>query len=479
MAFLWLVMNPVAAAPDSLFGKHNLVAWCIVPFDSEKRSPEERAAMAAELGLIKIAYDWREEHVPGFEREILAYRKHGIEFFAFWGVHEEALRLFRKYQLSPQLWVTVNPKGGTQKELVKNAASILLPTLEKAKEIGSKVGIYNHGGWGGEPGNMVAVCEYLRDQHRIENIGIVYNLHHGHSHLAELPDALQAMKPWLLCLNLNGMDIDGDAHDRKILPLGVGTQDVKVLRQIRASGFSGPVGILNHTQEDARGRLLDNLDGLHWLLPQLDDNPPGPKPEYRTWEENSAEKIVSGPVDSFHENFGKALKGGWLTEGSSGFRVPFTVECRAMLNSNTDYNILIAHEPKNSPTHWELYTHKTRGSLAFYIPGHGGDYDSKVDICDGKWHDLVVSIDNDTVRLWIDGKMVREIPVRDGKLQTPKIELAGANPQLAFGRLVEGQLHCDGLIDDARISRGLMKPGKKMQPRERLKNTLGIWNFDE
>jgi hypothetical protein len=38
------------------------------------------------------------------------------------------------------------------------------------------------------------------------------------------------MKPWLLCLNLNGMDIDGEAKGRKILPLGVGTEDVKVLR---------------------------------------------------------------------------------------------------------------------------------------------------------------------------------------------------------------------------------------------------------
>src|SRR5690606_17151288 len=118
-----------------------------------------------------------------------------------------------------------------------------------------------------------------------ENVGIVYNLHHGHSHLDRLPEAIEAMKPWLLCFNLNGMDVAGDTKRRKILPLGVGTEDVKVLRQLRASGYSGPVGILNHTDEDAEGRLLDNLDGLAWLLPQLDDNPPAEKPEYRTWSE--------------------------------------------------------------------------------------------------------------------------------------------------------------------------------------------------
>ncbi len=84
------------------------------------------------------------------------------------------------------------------------------------------------------------------------------------------------------------MDIAGDTKGRKILPLGIGTEDLTVLRHIRASGYSGPVGILNHTQEDAEGRLLDNLDGLQWLLPQLDDQVPASKPKYRTWQENKS-----------------------------------------------------------------------------------------------------------------------------------------------------------------------------------------------
>ena len=29
----------------ALFARKNLIAWCIVPFDSKKRGPEERAAM--------------------------------------------------------------------------------------------------------------------------------------------------------------------------------------------------------------------------------------------------------------------------------------------------------------------------------------------------------------------------------------------------------------------------------------------------
>ena len=41
------VGSAAAAAPESksIFQRDNLVAWCIVPFDAKKRSPEQRAEM--------------------------------------------------------------------------------------------------------------------------------------------------------------------------------------------------------------------------------------------------------------------------------------------------------------------------------------------------------------------------------------------------------------------------------------------------
>jgi len=47
-----------------LFARENLVAWCIVPFDSKRRGPEDRAAMLERLGFKHFAYDWRAEHIP-------------------------------------------------------------------------------------------------------------------------------------------------------------------------------------------------------------------------------------------------------------------------------------------------------------------------------------------------------------------------------------------------------------------------------
>jgi azurin/sugar phosphate isomerase/epimerase len=480
-----LSVYSVGQAAD-LFDKPNLAAWCIVPFDAKKRSPEARAEMVAKMGIKKIAYDWRQEHVAEFEREILAYQKHGIEMFAFWGAHDEAFRLFEKYKLHPQLWIMMKGTGETQEAQVKSAAEGLLPILAKAKAIGSQVGIYNHGGWGGEPENMVAVCDYLKKNHGTDNIGIIYNLHHGHSHLDRLPKAIEAMKPHLLCLNLNGMDIAGDTKGRKILPLGVGTQDVKVLRQIRASGYSGPIGILNHTDEDAEGRLLDNLDGLKWLLPQLDDAPAAKKPVYRTWDESKQKPVSKSPissskpesVESLNTEFGKALKGGWVVDGDAEYaKLPFTVECRAKLDGKKGYNILVASETKSSATHWELYTHAGRGTLALFMPGRGGDYDSKVDVCDGKWHDLLASVDEKGVVMWVDGKQVATVERTFQSVPNPN-RTGKSDLRLAFGRLVEGNIGCDGILDDVRLSRGVMKPRKGNSPRLRMDNTLGLWDFD-
>jgi sugar phosphate isomerase/epimerase len=273
-----------ARAAKNIFAHDNLVPWCIVPFDAKKRGPEERAAMLEKLGFKHFAYDWRAEHVPTFAAEIEALKKHGVEMTAFWGAHEEAFKLFEKFGMKPQVWITVpSPKAPTDEERAKLAAKHLLPLVERTRKLGCPLGLYNHGGWGGEPENMIAVTKFLREQHGATHVGIVYNQHHGHDHLDRFPAALAAMKPYLHCLNLNGMTKAGDKRGMKILPLGRGDLDLQLLKTIRDSGYRGPIGILNHTGEDAEARLKDNLDGLDWLVAQLDGKPAGPKPQPRSW----------------------------------------------------------------------------------------------------------------------------------------------------------------------------------------------------
>jgi len=67
-----------------LADRNNLVAWCIVPFDVMKRTPEERIRMLKELGFTSYAYDWREEHLATTANEFRLARENGIEVKAVW-----------------------------------------------------------------------------------------------------------------------------------------------------------------------------------------------------------------------------------------------------------------------------------------------------------------------------------------------------------------------------------------------------------
>lgn len=263
------------AAPGDLFEKSNLVAWCIVPFDAQKRTPEDRAAMMERLGIRRFAYDWRAEHLPTFDRELDALQKHGIELTAVWfptTLDDDARFLLERLKargLKPQLWVTGGgePTKTPEEQAARVAAEAarLRPIAQAAKAQGSTVALYNHGGWFGEPENQIAIIKALKAD-GLDNVGLVYNLHHGHDHLDRFPALLAEMRPYLLAFNLNGMTREGDRHGKKILILGQGDEDARLLKQIRDSGWTGPVGILNHTDEDAETRLKANLDGLQHLL---------------------------------------------------------------------------------------------------------------------------------------------------------------------------------------------------------------------
>lgn len=281
-----VLAGPATAQPDPLV-RDNLVAWCIVPFDAKKRGPVERVEMLAKLGFRHYAYDWRAEHLPTFDQEIAELQKRDIRLTAVWfptALNADAqtlLGVLRKRGVKTQLWVT---GGGAptktpdeQKARVLAEAKRIAPIADAAEQIGCTVGLYNHGGWFGEPENQIAIVRELGRK----NVGIVYNQHHGHDHLDRFPELLRAMQPHLLCLNLNGMIPKGDRAGKKIVVLGQGELDAKLLAAVRDSGYRGPIGILGHTQHDAELRLRDNIEGFDWLVAGLRGKA-GPKPTPRT-----------------------------------------------------------------------------------------------------------------------------------------------------------------------------------------------------
>jgi sugar phosphate isomerase/epimerase len=505
LALAALVVNaaaaPPSAGPDNSaktafdpFAKENLAAWCIVPFDAKKRGPEERAAMLERLGLTMLAYDYRAEHIPTFDAEIAALKRHQVTLLAWWfpgGLNSEAraiLDCIKRNDVHPQLWVML--EGGphlrlaqafestpeAQEKHIARLVAAAKPIAAEAAKLGCQVALYNHGGWFGVPENQIKIVERLR-RDGVDNVGMIYTQHHGHGDVDRFEALFPKMQPYLLAVSLNGMMKDGDlrGHNLGTIPLGQGDQDLRLLRIIKHSGWRGPVSIINESEADAELRLLDNLEGLAWLNRQLKGQPVGPPPTPRTWKNPDApDDALAIAEASVSDAFGSALGGGKRVAGKPEYRQrPLTVECWARLDSAAGFNILVASDPKASAEHWELYSYAGSGFLSLYQPGRGGEFKSEVNICDGRWHYLAAIIESERVRLFVDGKLVKAAAAKPLNGQP----LPGG---LAFGRLVEGGMEGNGLVDEVRLSRGVREiSGVPAGPFAKDERTLGLWHFDE
>ncbi len=152
---------------------------------------------------------------------------------------------------------------------------------------------------------------------------------------------------------------------------------------------------------------------------------------------------------------------------------PLTVECRVRLDSAQSYNIIIANETKGSATHWELFTTPNDGHFTAYMPGRTPDHvRSAVGIVDGKWHWIAMVMEQDRVRLYVDGVE------KAGVASAPPTQ-AGTPSQLAIGALVEGGLQCVGLIDQVRLSASARAITSAPEaPLAADEQTVGLWDFD-
>ena len=249
----------------------DLVAWCIVPFDSRKRTPEERIAMLERLGFKRYAYDWRAEHLPDTARELRLAREHGIRVEAVWmwidggsdragklsEANERLLGALKEAGVSTQIWVGFAPnyfEGRPEEEKVARGVEMVRYLSDRAAETRSRVALYNHGDWFGEPENEIRIIQALPGR----EIGLVYNFHHGHDHIARFDALVKLMRPYLWVVNLNGMRPEGPM----ILPFGTGTDERRMLQAVLDSGFTGPFGVLGHVDADVEEILRGNLRGL-------------------------------------------------------------------------------------------------------------------------------------------------------------------------------------------------------------------------
>lgn len=233
--------------------------------------------MLDELGIRQFAYDYRDEHIPDFRREIRVLAEHGIRLRAVWlwvepsggtvlnASNLEVLRILEETGTQTELWMGIPEtvfQGLDDGGSLQRAVGIVREVLERAEGMGCNVALYNHGGWFGEPENQIRIIREIGS----EQVGIVYNFHHGHHQVDRFGSLFSEMMPYLTAVNINGMKVEGP----KIITLGEGDRELEMLRIIRDAGYSGPIGILGHTEgEDIRIVLERNLKGLEGLKSEL------------------------------------------------------------------------------------------------------------------------------------------------------------------------------------------------------------------
>lgn len=258
------------------FSTDNLIAWCIVPFDRQKRGPAERIAMLQRLGFTQYAWDWREEHLPFLATEIRLAQQHGIRLRAIWlwidrqadavgrlGPGNRAvIDAINAAGLAVEFWTGFHPNyfdGFDESERVARGEAMVRFLRDEAAVSGSTVALYNHGGWFGKPDNQLRIIAAAG----APAIGMIYNFHHAHDQIGTYPQWLPRMRSHLRGVSLNGMRPEGP----KILPIGAGTHEAGMLRELFDVDFAGPFAILGHVDDQELETVLQrNLAGLRKLV---------------------------------------------------------------------------------------------------------------------------------------------------------------------------------------------------------------------
>lgn len=272
IGFIMMAASCKEKGKEQIIDIENIYAWCIVPYDSLKRSPKERISMLKELGIKKYAYDWREEDLANMDKELRLAKQNDIDVVAVWiwiddtwdsvgrlnSSNEKVFNIIEEVDYKGQIWVSFNAnffENLSDSLAVKKGAEMIAYLSDKADSLDCKLALYNHGDWFGEPVNQIKIIKELPDK----DLGIVYNFHHAHKQIEAFPEMLNTMLPYLWNVNLNGLRKEGP----KILTIGEGDYEMEMIQLLKDKGYSGGFGILGHVEDaDVELILRANLNGL-------------------------------------------------------------------------------------------------------------------------------------------------------------------------------------------------------------------------
>ncbi len=271
--------------------------------------------MLRAIGLTKIIWDWRDEHVDAFDAELDALRMNQIELSGIWtpspmpaleepeyssrfGVVSARIKTLiteaARRGHTPDLWTQIAFGGpGAPSALseqahraeVMRAADHLTGLARLARGHGMCVVLTNHGGWAGEPRTLVDIVTELA-RRGLGNVGIGFRLQHAHHLIADLDHHLAVMSEHLVAVMLSGADAGAELTGRVILPFGAGSRDRWVTHSLLESGWQGQLVVHAVGNDDSEARLLDSLEGWEWAVDRFLRHPrqrPVPRILEPTW----------------------------------------------------------------------------------------------------------------------------------------------------------------------------------------------------
>ena len=258
-----------------LFQKDNMIPWSIVGFDIKERTPQQRIKMLKDLGFYQYGYGHRTRHIPYMEEEFRYAQENGVRINNVWlyinlkkdkpgalrTQNEVVFENLKKTGLETQIWVGIDSRfyeGLSNEKAMESTLEMISYLAEKAADINCKIALYNHGGWYGVPDNQLAIITALPEY----KIGVVFNFHHAHDEFDHYAENIKKLYPYLWCVNLNGMRKEGP----KIITVGQGDSEKRMIDELLTLGYKGPWGILGHVKGgDPEVVLEANYKGLQSL----------------------------------------------------------------------------------------------------------------------------------------------------------------------------------------------------------------------
>lgn len=251
------ISNQKNQQKENLFNKSNLIPWSIVGFDVKERTPKQRIEMLERLGYKQYAYGYRPKHIPTMLQEWKLAQEKNIKIKAVWlyiNLHKDKVNKLRpdaevvfenlkKSGLKTQIWVGFYPQYFdklSDAESLEQAVNMIAYLSKRAKDLDCKIALYNHGGWFGKPENQLRILKALPK----EELGIVFNFHHAHDSLDKYSENIKKLLPYLWSVSLNGMKAEGP----KIITIGEGDLEKKMIQQLLDFDYKGTFNILGHVK---------------------------------------------------------------------------------------------------------------------------------------------------------------------------------------------------------------------------------------